>query len=161
VIAPPQLGAEMPQVERRVNPYLVRQQRGNRFAQKAYVHDFPGAAAQIEFEQAFAGPDKNSAQPCLPPSAARKRLKHGNLVLGADRVAKSFPIANRPAIDIDGDVPAHASLMVQYVTAQPRICAARLRQSVSHRRRFDLHRRRWQEAAKRGSKRDNRHEQRP
>jgi hypothetical protein len=73
VIAPPQLGAEMPQVERRVNTSLVRQQRGNRFAQKAYVHDFRGTAAHIEFEQAFAGPDKEPlSHACLlqPPESA-------------------------------------------------------------------------------------------
>src|SRR5437016_3458616 len=72
--APPELRAEMPEIERGVGEIAIGQHRGHRLAEKIAADDVPPAAAPRDLEEALARPDiqplrYHSAPPQPPVSA--------------------------------------------------------------------------------------------
>src|SRR5579862_5358422 len=66
-VAAPQLGAEMPEVERRIERLAVLQHRGHRIAEKMRRGDVPAAVFGRQFEETLAGPDIEALRhPLLP-----------------------------------------------------------------------------------------------
>jgi hypothetical protein len=55
---PPQLGAEMAEIERGVERAVsIRENRGHRIAEEMRIDDLPVAVTPCEFEQTLAGAD--------------------------------------------------------------------------------------------------------
>src|SRR5213078_4032704 len=59
-VAPPQLGAEMAEIECRVDVAVLRQHGRDRLTEEVDVGDLPTARAAGELEQALAGPDMDT-----------------------------------------------------------------------------------------------------
>ena len=134
-VAAPQLGAEMAEVERGVDHAVMRQHGRNRIAEKPHIGDLPAAVAARQFEQTLAGPDmKPIRHPSLhqPPVSAWKTI---DFVARADRIAEPDAVARRLAVDIDRDVPAERTLVVEHIAAQRRPRREHRGQRLAQRRR--------------------------
>jgi hypothetical protein len=64
----------------------------------------------------------------FPASPAGQCLNDVDPARLFDRVREALPIAHRPAVDKDGEMAAQRSLIVEDVTAQPRLVGERGRE---------------------------------
>jgi len=121
-VAAPQLGSEMAKIQCGIDDAVGNSQHGrNRIAEKLYIGNVPDAVMAREFEQAFVGPDMEPLCHPLLPLASGQRLKNVDLVILRDHIRQPRAIVDRPAIDIDRDVPSQGSLIIQHITTQPRL----------------------------------------
>src|SRR5579864_56783 len=117
---------------------------------------FPVRLAALDLEQAFARTDVDSISH-KPLLSAGKRLENEDFIVGSDCIGEIETIPHRASADIDRDVPAKRSLVVQHVATQSRIGAERHLQRLAHgcawhRRRGDV-----EKAAQMASEGDPRH----
>jgi hypothetical protein len=112
----------MPEIQCGIDDAVGNSQHGrNRIAEKLYVGNVPDAVMAREFEQTLVGPDMEPLCHPLLPLASGQRLKNVDLVILRDRIRQPRAIADRPAIDIDRDVPSQSSMIIQHITTQPRL----------------------------------------
>src|SRR4051812_18753001 len=90
-------------------------------------------------------------------SAADQRLEHVYLVIWADRIGQPLAVAQCRAIDIDRDMLAQRTLIVEHIAAQGRPLGEHRGERLGDRAALDLRRRRIQKAPQRRGERHGRH----
>src|SRR5579871_540148 len=124
-----QLDAEMTELERGIKPAVPGIRHGKRdgIAKKGRAGDLPALALARQNEQAL--PRRCHQPPGHDRSTSRECLHDIDLVAGCNRSSQ----IHLAAVQVDGDVPAKARLIVQDVAFQARLLDEDLRQDFANR----------------------------
>src|SRR6202022_3665033 len=98
-----------------------------------------------------------AAPSCPPPSATGQRLKNVDLVFGPHWIRQPCAISDRVAVDIDRDMPTQSPLIIQHITAKPRMRSEHLRERLAYCDPCHLRRGRRQESLQRRGEQNRRH----